>query len=297
MKLKVTGAEEFYDYIPNVGTYLQFTYASGTGYTGAVFQYDKEYIIPTQDAEDNDSSQFQFPTFHIWTPDKGFTWNKPITIELLPTTATPNFQVDGLTGEAVMTKGVIKTGISNKITKVAISRNTEHTCNLNKLMGNWLVFVLQNYKHDPASDNYYTINIVLQFDYNDISSYYGRQLLLFFDTSEITRKISDSVSVIQPTNSSQVKTKLKISGGLKNSPAGVSNVYFKLDGDYNWAQSVTLRGNTHVELALTPTFLADSNTGVISANNRTPTFRILNSAQFSIGTIDTEGTQGIIANE
>nr|DAO43165.1 MAG TPA: hypothetical protein [Caudoviricetes sp.] len=60
-----------------------------------------------------------------------------------------------------MTKGVIKTGISNEITKVAISRNTEYTCNLNKLIGNWLVFVLQNYTYDPASDNYYTIDVLL----------------------------------------------------------------------------------------------------------------------------------------
>ncbi|MFR0885740.1 MAG: hypothetical protein ACLSGJ_11325 [Lachnospira eligens] len=109
----------------------------------------------------NDSSKDLYPSFGIFTPPKGITYNEPITIELLTTTATPNFQVDGLTGEAVMTKGVIKTGISNEITKIAISRNTEYTCNLNKLIGNWLVFVLQNYTHDPASDNYYTIDVLL----------------------------------------------------------------------------------------------------------------------------------------
>ena len=123
MKLQVTGAEEFFDSIIGVGTYLQFIYATGTGYTGAVFQHDKTYIIPTQKAEINDSTQFNYPSFNMWTPEKGFTWNKPITIELLPTTATPNFQVDGLTGELKAIKGSIKLEYQPEYRTLSLGRN------------------------------------------------------------------------------------------------------------------------------------------------------------------------------
>ena len=56
----------------------------------------------------NDSSKNLYPSFGIFTPSKGIVYNEPITIELLTTTATPNFQVDGLTGELKAIKGSIK---------------------------------------------------------------------------------------------------------------------------------------------------------------------------------------------
>lgn len=110
MKLKTTGCKKFYNDISSSGNFLQYVYYDElkSTFITSGFYDDTTYIIPTQDAYLNDSSQDLHPSFGIFTPSNGIVYNEPITIELLTTTATPNFQVDGLTGELKAIKGSIK---------------------------------------------------------------------------------------------------------------------------------------------------------------------------------------------
>lgn len=151
MKLKTTGCKKFYNDISSSGNFLQYIYYDKLKSTFITvgFYDDTTYIIPTQDAYLNDSSQGLYPSFGIFTPSKGIVYNEPITIELLTTTATPNFQVDGLTGELKAIKGSIKLEYQPEYRLLHLGRNA--SANLEKVRTQNVIYSIST--DSNTSDN------------------------------------------------------------------------------------------------------------------------------------------------
>lgn len=183
MKLKTTGCRDFFDYAGS-GTFLNFVYKNqDTSWTIKTFSEDGLHVIPTQSAELNDSSQYQFPCFALWTPDRGFTWNSPIVIELLPTTVTPNFSINGLTGEMIASQVTLKGSVTEG-SRIHIVDNTvsgTKSIQLGKDDHNKTIFIAQDKQNGGSSDtsdvNVYTalLEFIMQdsANYNPSSLYQG----------------------------------------------------------------------------------------------------------------------------